>query len=138
MVVGFTSGIGVIIFVGQWAAFAGLKPAAGLEFFHEKLWALLMAMPHTHWPTLALGVGTLLVLIISPLLIRKIPAPLVAMVAATLAQAMFKFDGVATIGSAVGGIPQSLVGSPPPAQSHGRRPMRATAPPVRLQGLFIR
>ena len=108
VVVGFTSGIGVIIFVGQWASFAGLKPAAGPEFFHEKLWALLVAMPHTHGPTLALGGATLLVLIISPRLIRKIPAPLVAMVAATLAQAIFKFDGVATIGSAFGGIPQSL------------------------------
>lgn len=108
VVVGFTSGIAVIIFVGQWAAFAGLKPAGGAELFHEKLYALVTAMPGVHWPTLGLGVATLVLLIVSPRITRRIPAPLVGLVAATVAQAWFQFEGVATIGSAFGGIPQSL------------------------------
>jgi SulP family sulfate permease len=40
--------------------------------------------------------------------LTRIPGPLVALVAATAAQAFFQFDGVATIGSAFGGIPQGL------------------------------
>ncbi|GIX22742.1 MAG: hypothetical protein KatS3mg121_1525 [Gammaproteobacteria bacterium] len=36
------------------------------------------------------------------------PGPLVALVVATALQALFEFDGVATIGSAFGGIPQGL------------------------------
>ncbi len=108
VVVGFTSGIGVIVFVGQWAAFAGLKPVAGAELFHEKLLHLIVAMPDAHLPTLGVAVATLAVLIISPRVTSRIPAPLIGLVAATCAQAVFHFEGVATIGSAFGGIPQSL------------------------------
>jgi SulP family sulfate permease len=38
----------------------------------------------------------------------RVPGPLVALIAATAAQAFFRFDGVATIGTAFGGIPQGL------------------------------
>jgi SulP family sulfate permease len=47
--------------------------------------------------------------------LARVPGPLVALVAASVAQAMFRFDGVATIGSAFGGIPQGL---PMPAFPH--------------------
>lgn len=108
VIVGFTSGIGVIIFVGQWKDFFGLIPAAGTAHFHQKLLHLLQAIPHFHPATTALGLVTLLVLLVSPHLFKRIPAPLIAMIAATILQWLFEFDGVATIGSAFGGIPQSL------------------------------
>jgi SulP family sulfate permease len=38
----------------------------------------------------------------------RVPGPLTAMVAVTVLQASFQFEGVATIGSAFGGIPQGL------------------------------
>jgi MFS superfamily sulfate permease-like transporter len=37
VIVGFTSGIGVIIWIGQWKDFFGLKPAADNGHFHDKL-----------------------------------------------------------------------------------------------------
>ena len=40
--------------------------------------------------------------------LRRVPGPLVAMVVATLLLSVFHFEGVATIGSAFGGIPQTL------------------------------
>src|SRR5271155_3312785 len=43
VIVGFTAGIGLIIFVGQWKDFLGLTPAASGLRFHEKLWALIQA-----------------------------------------------------------------------------------------------
>ena len=45
VVVGFTAGIAVIIFVGQWSEFFGLPKPAG-EHFHEKLWHLLPLSLH--------------------------------------------------------------------------------------------
>jgi len=108
VIVGFTSGIAVIIWVGQWKDFLGLKPEPGAEHFHEKLWDLTMALPSLHPVTALLAAFTLLLVIYSPRIFKRIPSPLVAMVAATVLQAVFKFEGVATIGSAFGGIPQSL------------------------------
>jgi SulP family sulfate permease len=108
VIVGFTSGIGVIIFVGQWKDFFGLHPAIGAEHFHEKFWNLVQAFPGLQLETTALGLLTLTVLLISPRIFKRIPAPLVAMVTATVVQRLFHFANVATIGSAFGGIPQSL------------------------------
>ena len=108
VIVGFTSGIGVIIWVGQWKDFFGLTPETGGEHFHEKLWHLIVAFPGMQLETTALALMTLAVLLISPRIFKRVPAPLVAMVAATAAQWFFEFKGVATIGSAFGGIPQSL------------------------------
>ena len=109
VIIGFTSGIGVIIFVGQWADFLGLPKAQG-EHFHEKVWSLLQSLPQVHWATLGVALVSLVLVIRAPRIkpLRRVPGPLVAMVAATLIQATFRFDGVATIGSAFGGIPQGL------------------------------
>lgn len=108
VIVGFTSGIGVIIWVGQWKDFFGLNPESGAEHFHEKFWHLVQAFPSIQPETTALGLLTLAVLLLSPRIFKRIPAPLVAMVTATTLQWLFHFENVATIGTAFGGIPQSL------------------------------
>lgn len=107
VIVGFTSGIGVIIFVGQWKDFFGITPIAA-EHFHEKFWHLIQALPSLNIETTTLALLTLAVLILSPKVFKRTPSPLVAMVVATIVQWYFHFDSVATIGSAFGGIPQSL------------------------------
>jgi len=108
VIVGFTSGIGIIIFVGQWKDFFGLSPAIGVEHFHEKFWHLIQAFPSLQLESTALGLLTLAVLILSPRVFKRIPSPLVAMVVATVVQWFFHFEHVATIGSTFGGIPQTL------------------------------
>ncbi len=108
VIVGFTSGIAVIIWVGQWKDFFGLSPELGAEHFHEKVWDLLQAFSSLNIETTMLGLFTLLVIVFSPRVFKRIPSPLVAMVSATIIQALFEFKGVATIGSAFGGIPQGL------------------------------
>lgn len=108
VIIGFTSGIGVIIWVGQWKDFFGLSPATGAEHFHERFWHLIQAFPGLQFETTALGLLTLAVLLLSPRVFKRIPSPLVAMVVATAVQWYFNFENVATIGSAFGGIPQSL------------------------------
>ncbi|SOZ18484.1 putative sulphate transporter, SulP family [Cupriavidus taiwanensis] len=109
VIVGFTAGIGVIIFVGQWRDFFGLPPVAGTHF-HEKLWHLLQALPQWHPATTALALGSLALVVGAPRVrwLRRVPGPLVALVVATAVQALFRFDGVATIGTAFGGLPRGL------------------------------
>ena len=114
VIVGFTSGIAVIIFVGQWKLFFGLQPLGGVEHFYQKLLQLLQAFPDLHLPTALLGAFTLAVLLLSPRLLPRIPSPLVAMVAATVIQSVFDIEGIATIGSAFNGIPQGLPKFDPP------------------------
>jgi len=109
VIVGFTSGIAVIIFVGQWPHFFGLPTPPG-EHFHEKSWQLLHSLPGIHGPTVSIAVLSLVLAIFAPRwrLLRRIPGPLLAMVVATLIQAAFHLPGVATIGSAFGGIPMGM------------------------------
>ncbi|MDD2933089.1 MAG: STAS domain-containing protein [Methylotenera sp.] len=108
VIVGFTAGIGIIIFVGQWKDFFGLSPVTGIEHFHEKFWHLIQAVPTLQLETTALALLTLAVLLLSPRVFKRIPSPLIAMVVATVVQWFFHFEHVATIGSAFGGIPQTL------------------------------
>jgi sulfate permease, SulP family len=114
VIVGFTSGIAVIIFVGQWKDFLGLHPAASGLHFHEKVIVLVQALPQLDPATTGIGFLTLTILVSAsrwfeniPLL-RRVPGPLLAMLAAVALQEWFRFPGVATIGSAFGGIPREL------------------------------
>ena len=109
VIIGFTSGIAVIIWVGQWRDFFGL-PAISGEHFHQKFWHLLQVLPQLNVATTALAVLSLFIVIFSTKLpaMKRIPGPLVALLVATGLQAVFQFEGVATIGSTFGGIPQGL------------------------------
>ncbi len=108
VIVGFTSGIGVIIFVGQWKDFFGLHPGVTGVHFHEKLAVLLPALPNLHPATTFLSTVALCTLIVGTRFLKRVPSPLVAMVLTTLLQWAFAFPGVATLGTAFGGIPMTL------------------------------
>lgn len=108
VITGFTAGIAVIIFVGQWKDFFGLHPAAGGQHFHENLLALIQAVPDLHVTTTLLALASLAILLVTPRVTRRVPGPLVAMLVITAVQAYYQFEGVATIGSAFGGIPSGL------------------------------
>ena len=109
VIIGFTAGIAVVIWVGQWQYFFGL-PAPHGAHFHEKLISLLYALPSLNLNTTALGVVSLVVLLYVNKIpfLKRIPGPLIALLIATSLQAVFHFTGVATIGSAFGGIPTGL------------------------------
>ena len=63
VIVGFTAGIAVIIWTGQWKDFFGLHPAASGLHFHEKFLAVLRAFPDLHIATTLIAALTLAVLI---------------------------------------------------------------------------
>ncbi len=109
VIVGFTSGIGVIIFVSEWKDFYGLSLHIPLNAkFHVKLFELMETLPHFDLATTSLAFLTLFLVWITPKILRRIPGPLVAMIIATVLQSIFQFKTVATIGSTFGGISSVL------------------------------
>jgi SulP family sulfate permease len=109
VIVGFTSGIGVIIFVNEWKDFFGLSVHLPLDAkFHIKLITLIKALPHLDLVTTGLAIFSLFLVWLTPKLLKRIPGPLVAMVVATAIQSVFHFKSVATIGSTFGGISSDL------------------------------
>jgi SulP family sulfate permease len=109
VILGFTAGIAVVIWVGQWRDFFGL-PAVGGQHFHEKLWHTIQVLPQGQLTTTGLATATLLIVLFAPRwsLLKRVPGPLLGLLFATVVQAIFHFEGVATIGSAFGGIPRGL------------------------------
>lgn len=104
---GFTMGIGVVIAVGQLKDLLGVsvKDAAGKgpDGTLETLARLYHAVPHTNGWDLLIGLVTLALLVVLPRILKRIPAPLLALtLAALLALILEKLIGgfhVATIGS---------------------------------------
>ncbi|HEY7641708.1 MAG TPA: SulP family inorganic anion transporter [Steroidobacteraceae bacterium] len=109
VITGFTAGIAVIIWTGQWREFFGL-PAVSGQHFHEKIWHLLQVFPQLHVATTALAVLALIVVVITPRIpgLKRVPGPLMGLVIVTAVQAMVHLPGVTTIGTAFGGIPSGL------------------------------
>jgi SulP family sulfate permease len=107
VIVGFTSGIAVIIFSSQVRDFLGLKMQAVPAPFVEK-WSAYMNAFHTLDP-LALGLGllSLFILLSWRKISNRIPAALIALVATTLIAHYLRLP-VETIGSRFGEIPHTL------------------------------
>lgn len=111
---GFTAGIAVVIATLQIKDFLGLTVPSMPEHYHEKVLALVEALPTTHGPDVLIGGVTLALLLVWPRFIKQIPGPVAALpAAALLAVALSKFMPdfhVATIASRfpdTGGVPQS-------------------------------
>lgn len=121
VIIGFTAGIGVIIFVGQWQEFFGLPTVEG-QYFHEKLWGFAKVFPQLSLITTAFGVISLIIVIYTARIprFRRVPGPLAALIIATLVQAIFQFESVATIGSTFGEIPRGFPSPKLPEITLGR------------------
>lgn len=121
VIVGFTAGIGVIIFTGQWHNFLGLPKPEG-EHFHEKMLSLVSTIGLTHWPTAILAIICLLSIILTPRIpgMKRVPGPLVALLIGTAVVMVAHPAGVATIGSQFGGIPTGLPHFAPPPVTFSR------------------
>ncbi len=121
VIVGFTAGIGVVIWVGQWKDFFGLHPAPH-QHFHEQVWHLLQVLPQLNTATTVLAAGSLLLAIYGPKVpgLKRVPGPLIAMLAATAAHTLLRLNDVATIGSAFGGVPSGLPSLTFPEITFGR------------------
>jgi SulP family sulfate permease len=107
VIVGFTSGIAVIIFSSQVKDFFGLSMGAVPAEFLDK-WEAYALHIHTINPyTVAVAAGSLLVMLVWQRFITKIPGSLIALIVSTVLVYALQLP-VETIGSRFGSIPSSL------------------------------
>ncbi len=84
VVTGFTAGIAVVIATLQVRDFLGLTVAEMPDHFGPRLAALWNALPSVRPADTAIGAATLAMLVLGPQVIRRIPAPLIALPAAAV------------------------------------------------------
>jgi high affinity sulfate transporter 1 len=101
ILVGFLNGVAVSIFLGQIGKVFGFKMTAHgivpsfIEFVHKA--------PQTHLPTLAVGMTSIVIMIVCKRLLPRWPGPLIAVLAAV---ALVRVMGLESVGVAVvGDIP---------------------------------
>ncbi len=119
VIVGFTSGVAITIWIGQWKDFFGLTVYFKNASICSKIVDLFHAFGTIDVTTTLVSVGSLCLIIFTNKYLKPIPGFLIALVVATIFQGIFKFDSVATLGSAFGGIPQKLPSfTMPPCSFH--------------------
>jgi SulP family sulfate permease len=107
VVIGFTNGIAVLIASTQIKDFFGLRVGAVPSEFLPRMRLLIGHLPSLNWQALAIGAATLAVMLILPRFTKRVPASIIALLACTVACAMFHLP-VETIGTRFGGIPRGL------------------------------
>ncbi|MUV38878.1 Sulfate transporter 3.2 [Lentibacillus sp. JNUCC-1] len=108
--IGFTSGIAVIIFTGQIGNFLGLEGLEKKEYFHENMLELAHNISGINGYSILTAMIGLFVIITIPRIFPKVPVLLAALMVPTIVAIVFYPGQTATIGSAFGGIAQSLPG----------------------------
>jgi SulP family sulfate permease len=107
VVIGFTSGIAVIIFSSQVKDFLGLRMGEVPAEFIPK-WRAFGANFHSVNPyTIGISLGALLIMAVWPKISRRIPGPFVALIVTTLLANLLHFP-VETIGTRFGAISASF------------------------------
>ncbi len=107
VIVGFTSGIAVIIFSGQLRDFFGLVMQTVPAEFIEKIGAYAEHAGSVNPWAVAVALLTTLIVVYGPRVTTKIPSPFVALVAMTVAVQLFHLP-LETIGSRFGAIDASF------------------------------
>lgn len=112
IVVGFTAGIALTIFSTQVNDFLGLGLTDLPGEFIPKWGMLLSNLGSIHWPTLAVGIVSLAIIIVTPRISKKLPGALIAIIIVTAAVYIAKFYCpdllVETIGDRFGNLSTDL------------------------------
>ncbi len=107
VVVGFTSGIAVVIFSTQIKDFFGLTIEKVPGEFIDKWGSYFSNFHSINWQALGIGLLSLLIIILWPRINRKLPGSIIAIIIATILVSLLKLD-VPTIESHFGSIPSSI------------------------------
>ena len=112
---GFMSGIGVIIILQQLYPLIGQSKGGSMI---DLLAGLPSAVASTSLTALLLGLGTVAIIYLFPLVTKKVPSTLVALIVMTVVSLFIDMEGVPTIGEIPSGLPMpffakvSLAGLP--------------------------
>ena len=105
ILVGFLNGVALSIILGQLGKIFGYSISSG--GIVPRLVEFVNKLGVTHWPTLAVGLGTFMVLFVVPRFLRRVPAALVAIILASAAVRLLSLEefGVKTVGEVPAGLP---------------------------------
>jgi SulP family sulfate permease len=109
LIIGFTSGIALIIFSSQVKDFLGLSMGNVPADFIEKWQTYFLHIGSVNWYALLIASVTVLIIILWPKVTQKIPGSLIAILVTTAAVQFLKIP-VETIGSRFGIISSSIPG----------------------------
>jgi high affinity sulfate transporter 1 len=108
VLVGFKAGIGLVIVVDQFPKILGIHFSRG-TFVHNVL-STVHNLPHASTATLAVGLTTMLFLLVTKRFLPKVPAPLLAAAAAIAGVYLFDLQkrGVELVGHIPQGLPSLM------------------------------
>jgi len=107
LIVGFTSGIAVLIFSSQIKDLLGLQMGAVPADFIDKWKSFRVHLYSANWYAFLVASATVVIIILWPRITRKVPGSLIAILLTTAAAYLLDLP-VETIGSRFGRIPSSL------------------------------
>ncbi|MBN1499340.1 MAG: sulfate permease [Spirochaetes bacterium] len=107
VVVGFTAGIGVVIFTSQIKEFFGLVIAEKMSGVVDTFHISFRHIDTINYYSLGIGMASIIIIILFQKKVKKIPGPLVAIILSTIAVQIFNLP-VETIGSRFGDVPNML------------------------------
>ena len=113
IIVGFMNGLALSIVLSQLGPLFGIRLTA--EGFFPRVFEFLVSVPRTQLPTLVVGLTALGVLLTARRFVPRVPAPLVAMLVASIVVVAIPLlgAGVGMIGAVPAGLPMLSVPSVP-------------------------
>ncbi len=107
LIIGFTSGIAILIFSSQMKDFFGLKMGAVPADFLDKWKSYIESFGLVNMYAVLIATATVAIILLWPKVTHKIPGSLIAILVTTAAMQMLHLP-IETIGSKFGSIPSSL------------------------------
>jgi SulP family sulfate permease len=105
--IGFTNGIALLIASTQIKDFLGMKTGDTPSAFVPRIQYLAERLGTIYWPTVAVSIAALAIVLLLPRFTKRIPGAILALVACTLFVAISGIP-IETIGTKFGGIPTGL------------------------------
>jgi sulfate permease, SulP family len=105
VLIGYMAGVAAIMIASQLGKVSGVE-VEGEEFL-DQVRSFIAGLGSVHWPTVALAVSVLVVLLVFGWLAPRIPGPLIAILAAALVVSVFALhrSGIKVVGDIPTGLP---------------------------------
>jgi sulfate permease, SulP family len=105
VLIGYMAGVAAIMIASQLGKVSGVE-VEGEEFL-DQIRSFISGLDGMHWPTVALAVSVLVVLLVLARLAPRIPGPLIAILGAALVVSLLSLDrnGIKVVGDIPSGLP---------------------------------